>query len=206
MRWQSQQLREAWTRPLQELGGAGQDINGLTILAKDEHIRPPRRCSRSASCSGVRGDGPMGGLTRSDQSHPEVERSLRAPRRNSSGSSTAPVGLLGSKEAGPSTPEGGAENPRLAEYRLGARDDADRPVDSPKSCSTLGHEEVDIDLFELTTFAWWYCATCRRLRSIFEINVMRCDRARPSACPPRHDPRHLLTTRATNQVDPLVTL
>jgi len=51
------------------------DVNGLTILAKDEHMRPRRRCSRSASYSLIRGDGTDGRLRRGgDPVASEVEK------------------------------------------------------------------------------------------------------------------------------------
>ena len=86
------------------IGHTGKDVNGLTILARDEHMRPTRRCSRWRHCSRLSCRwAKWAASTRSRiQAHPEVEVVNHVHHAgNSSGIvDGAAAVLIGNKEAG----------------------------------------------------------------------------------------------------------
>ena len=107
------------------------DVNGLTILDRDEHMRPDtdmqgaRRAQPSFAIFGE-----MGGFDAvAIQAHPEVEAIEHVHHAgNSSGIvDGAAAVLVGSKRAGKQgRAEAAREDPRLRQYRLGAGAHADR--------------------------------------------------------------------------------
>ena len=108
------------------------DVNGITILAKDEHMRPTTTMQSLAQLkpSFVQ-MGEMGGFDAvAVQAHPEVEAVNHVHHAgNSSGIvDGAAAVLIGSKERRQGgRPEAARAHPRLCQYRLGAGDHADRP-------------------------------------------------------------------------------
>ena len=108
------------------------DVNGLTILAKDEHMRPATTMQSLAQLqpSFVQ-MGEMGGFDAvAVQAHPEVEAVNHVHHAgNSSGIvDGAAAVLIGNKEAGSKRrPEAAGAHPRVRQYRLRAGDHADRP-------------------------------------------------------------------------------
>ena len=124
------------------------DINGLTILAKDEHMRPTTTMQSLGQLQpAFIVMGQMGGFDAvAIQSHPgNREDQLRAPcrqflrdrRRRGRGAARQ----QGSRRE--TRPEAACKNPRLCQYRLGARDDADRSGRRHrKAVRALRHEEV----------------------------------------------------------------
>ena len=107
------------------------DVNGLTILAKDEHMRPATTMQTLAQLkpSFVQ-MGEMGGFDAvAVQAHPEVEAVNHVHHAgNSSGIvDGAAAVLIGSKGAGRSRRAQAARaHPGVRQYRLGAGDHADR--------------------------------------------------------------------------------
>ena len=133
------------------------DINGLTILDRDEHMRPdtdmqglggarrrPSRCSARWAASTRSASRPI----------PDVEAVEHVHHAgNSSGIvDGAAAVLVGSKRAGKKAGlKPRAKNPRLRQYRLGAGDHADRPGRRDRrSCSRApACRFADIDLIEI---------------------------------------------------------
>src|SRR5262249_5501658 len=103
---QSQQRAgEAWDEGrFNKSGGPGKDINGLTILAKDEHMRPSTTMQSLAqlqpSFAPVAQMGGFDGVA--IQSHPEIERVNYVHHAGNSSGIVDGAGavLLGSKDAG----------------------------------------------------------------------------------------------------------
>src|SRR6201990_788391 len=148
------------------------DVNGLTILAKDEHMRPTTTMQSLGQLQpSFVAMGQMGGFDAvAIQSHPEIERIKYVHQAGNSSGIVDGAGavLLGSKEAGVKhglkarakirafvnigsraavelTGAGGRarKDPPLRQYRLGAGDDADRSGRRHrKAVRALGHEEV----------------------------------------------------------------
>ena len=108
------------------------DVNGLTILDKDEHMRPDTTMQSLASLkpSFVQ-MGEMGGFDAvAIQKHPEIESVNHVHHAgNSSGIvDGAAAVLLGNAEAGKKAGlKPRARIRRFCQYRLGAGDHADRP-------------------------------------------------------------------------------
>ena len=117
------------------------DVNGLTILAHDEHMRPAPTCSRwRALKPSFVMMGEQGGFDAvAMQAHPEIERINHVHHAgNSSGIvDGAAAVLIGNARSRRKTwPQAARKNPGLRQYRLGARDDADRPGRrDARSCS-----------------------------------------------------------------------
>jgi len=92
-RSRARSARRTWEDALKNSVIAVKDVNGLTLLDKDEHMRRPRPCRPWRSSSVVRADGAdMAGFDEvAIQRYPKVERSItfHTPG-NSSASSTAP--------------------------------------------------------------------------------------------------------------------
>ena len=108
------------------------DINGVTILAKDEHMRPQTDMQSLAALKPsfvVMGE--MGGFDAvAVASHPEIESIDHVHHAgNSSGIvDGAAAVLIGSKEAGTGArPKASRPHQGLRQYRLGTGHDADRP-------------------------------------------------------------------------------
>ena len=124
------------------------DINGLTILAKDEHMRPTTtmqslgQLQPSFVVDGPdgrlrRGGDPVASRSREDQLRAPRRQFLRDRRRRRRGAARQ----QGSRRQ--ARPEAARKNPRLCQYRLGARDDADRSGRRHrKAVRALRHEEV----------------------------------------------------------------
>jgi len=92
-------------RPFRALGDPGKDVNGMTILAKDEHMRPTdHHAVVGAAAALLRADGrSSGGFDAvAVQAHPEVEFVEHVHHAgNSSGIvDGAAAVLIGSREAG----------------------------------------------------------------------------------------------------------
>ena len=107
------------------------DVNGITLLDRDEHMRPATDMQSLAALKpSFAMMGEQGGFDAvAIQAHPEVEKLNHVHHAgNSSGIvDGAAAVLVGSKEAARSRPEAAREDPRLRQYRLGAGADADRP-------------------------------------------------------------------------------
>ena len=124
------------------------DVNGLTILAKDEHMRPTTTMQSLGQLQpSFVAMGQMGGFDAvAIQSHPEIEtHQLRAPRRqlvrHRRRRRRGAARQQGSRRQ--TRPEAARKNPRLRQYRLGAGDDADRSGRRHrKAVRALRHEEV----------------------------------------------------------------
>ncbi len=108
------------------------DVNGLTILAKDEHMRPSTTMQSLAALqpSFVQ----MGEMAGFDavavQRYPEVEaiNHVHTPGNSSGIVDGAAAVLIGSKEAGAAQRlEAARPHPAIRQYRLRAVDHADRP-------------------------------------------------------------------------------
>jgi acetyl-CoA C-acetyltransferase len=133
------------------------DINGLTILDHDEHMRPDAQHAVAGQLKPVIcADGRNGWFRRGRvQRYPEIEAINYVHHAgNSSGivDGSAAV-LLGSKEAGGKAMglEAARAHPGVRlEYRLGAGDHADRPGRRDREAAQEGRMTIkDIDLFEL---------------------------------------------------------
>ncbi|MGY3630228.1 acetyl-CoA acetyltransferase family protein [Bradyrhizobium sp. USDA 3686] len=108
------------------------DINGLTILAKDEHMRPSTTMqSLGAAAAGVHDDGADGRLRwrRGAVASGNRTRQLRAPRRQFVGHCRWCRRRFARQQGSRRQvrTEAACKDPRIRQYRLGARDDADRP-------------------------------------------------------------------------------
>ena len=124
------------------------DINGLTILAKDEHMRPTTTMQSlgqlQASFAAVGADGrlrrggdPVASGSREDQLRASRRQFVGHRRRRRRGAARQ----QGSRRQ--ARPEGACKNPRLCQYRLRAGDDADRSGRRHrKAVRALRHEEV----------------------------------------------------------------
>ena len=122
------------------------DVNGLTILAKDEHMRPATTMQTLAALqpSFVQ----MGEMAGFDavavQKHPEIETINHVHHAgNSSGIvDGAAAVLIGSKEAGKAAGlEAARAHQGLRQYRLGAGDHADRPDRGDREGAEEGRHE-----------------------------------------------------------------
>jgi acetyl-CoA C-acetyltransferase len=193
------------------------DINGLTILAKDEHMRPTTTMQSLGQLQpSFVVMGQMGGFDAvAIQSHPEVEKINYVHHAGNSSGIVDGAGavLLGSKEAGAKHGlKAACKNPRLCQYRLGARDDADRPGRRHrKAVRALRHEEVGHRPVRTERGLCLGGAALHaglRHRSFEDQRQWRRDRARPSA---RRDGAMILGTvldelERTNKSTALVTL
>ena len=145
------------------------DVNGLTILAKDEHMRPTTTMQSLGQLQpSFVAMGQMGGFDAvAIQSHPEIERINYVHHAGNSSGIVDGAGavLLGSKEAGAKArPEAARKNPRLRQYRLRAGDDADRPGRRHrKAVRALRHEASRTSTCSSSTrrLPRWCCATSR---------------------------------------------
>ncbi len=110
---------------------AVKDCNGLTILAKDEHMRPSTTMQTLAALApSFVQMGEMGGFDAvAIQRYPEVEtiNHVHTPGNSSGIVDGAAAVLIGSKEAGQAAGlEAARAHQSLRQYRLGAGDHADR--------------------------------------------------------------------------------
>ena len=188
------------------------DINGLTILAKDEHMRPTTTMQSlgqlQASFAAV---GTMGGFDAvAIQSHPEIERINYVHHAGNSSGIVDGAGavLLGSKEAG--AKHGLKPRAKIRAFANIGSEPAmmlTGPVDvTEKLFERSGMKKSDIDLFELNEA---FASVVLRYMQAFDIDQRqdqrqwRRHRARPSARRHRRDdPRHRARrTRAHQQVD-----
>ena len=124
------------------------DINGLTILAKDEHMRPSTTMQSLAqlqpSFVAMGADGrlrcggdPVASRGRAHQLRASCRQFLRHRRRRRCGAARQQGGGREIRH------ESARKNPCLRQYRLRARDDADRPGRRHrKTVRALRHEEV----------------------------------------------------------------
>ncbi len=107
------------------------DQNGLTILDRDEHMRPTTDMQALASLNpSFVMPGEMGGFDAvAVQKHPEIEEVNYVHHAgNSSGIVDGAAGvLLGSEGGRQAWAEAARQHPRLRQYRLRAGADADRP-------------------------------------------------------------------------------
>ena len=131
------------------------DVNGITLLDKDEHMRPSTTMQSLASLKPSFVEmGQMGGFDAvAIQRYPEVEEINHVHHAgNSSGIvDGAAAVLIGNKEAGKATGLKAARaHPRFRQYRVGARHHADRSGAGDGEGAEEGrHVGADIDLFEL---------------------------------------------------------
>jgi len=149
------------------------DVNGLTILAKDEHMRPTTTMQSLASLKASFADvAAMGGFDGvAIQSHPEVERVNYVHHAGNSSGIVDGAGavLLGSKEAG----QKHGLKPR-AKVRAFANIGSEPammltgPVDvTEKLFERSGMKKSDIDLFELNEA---FASVVLRYIQAFEID------------------------------------
>jgi acetyl-CoA C-acetyltransferase len=131
------------------------DINGLTILARDEHMRPETDMQSLASLNAsFEIMGSMGGFDAvAIQAHPEVERIRHVHHAgNSSGIVDGAAAILIGSQG---RPQGRAEAARtdqgLRQYRLRSGADADRPGRRHRKAAQASAKMSlkDIDLFEI---------------------------------------------------------
>ena len=149
------------------------DVNGLTMLAKDEHMRPETTMQSLAQLqpSFVQ-MGELGGFDAvAVQAHPEIEAVNHVHHAgNSSGIvDGAAAVLIGSKEAGePGRPEAAGAHQGVRQYRLGAGDHADRAGRCDAQGARASQMTLDdIDLFEINeAFASVVLRFCRPSTSI----------------------------------------
>src|ERR1700689_5278605 len=122
------------------------DVNGLTILAKDEHMRPSTTMQTVAQMGGFDGV--------AVQSHPEIERVNYVHHAGNSSGIVDGAGavLLGSKEAG--SKHGLKPRAKIRAFTNRGSEPAmmlTGPVDlTQKLFDRSGMKKSDIDLFELT--------------------------------------------------------
>ena len=107
------------------------DVNGLTLLDRDEHMRPSTDMQSLASLKpSFVMMGEQGGFDAvAVQAHPEVERINHVHHAgNSSGIVDGAAAVLHRLEGSrrQEGPQAAGENPRLRQHRLGAGDHADR--------------------------------------------------------------------------------
>src|SRR3954447_11826575 len=149
------------------------DINGLTILAKDEHMRPTTKMQSlgqlQASFAAV---GAMGGFDAvAIQSHPEVERINYVHHAGNSSGIVDGAGavLLGSKEAG--ARHGLKARAKIRAFANIGSEPAmmlTGPVDvTEKLFERSGMKKSDIDLFELNEA---FASVVLRYMQAFEID------------------------------------
>ncbi|MGY2932300.1 acetyl-CoA C-acetyltransferase [Bradyrhizobium sp. GM6.1] len=175
------------------------DINGLTILAKDEHMRPSTTMQSLAQLQpAFTMMAQMGGFDGvAVQSHPEIERVNYVHHAGNSSGIVDGAGavLLGSKEAGGKY--GLKPRARIRAFANIGSEPAmmlTGPVDvTEKLFARSGMKKSDIDLFEPQRGLRLGCAALHpglRHRQRQDQRQWRCDRARPSARRDRcHDPR-----------------
>ena len=187
------------------------DINGLTILAKDEHMRPTTTMqSLGAVQPSFAQMGQMGGFDGVGvQSHPEIEKVNYVHHAGNSSGIVDGAGavLLGSKEAG--AKHGLKARAKIRAFANIGSEPAmmlTGPVDvTEKLFERSGMKKSDIDLFELNEA---FASVVLRYMQAFDIDTFedqrqwRRDRARPSARRHRRDDsRHRARrTRAHQQV------
>ena len=107
------------------------DVNGLSLLDHDEHMRPQTDMQSLASLKpSFVIPGEQGGFDAvAIQAHPEVERIIHVHHAgNSSGHRRRRRGRADrlARSGQPRGPEAASENPRLRQHRLGAGDHVDR--------------------------------------------------------------------------------
>ena len=149
------------------------DQNGLTILDRDEHMRPETNMQSLAALNpSFQMPGEMGGFEAVGlQAHPEVERITYVHHAgNSSGIVDGAAGvLLGSKEGGASL--GAKPRARIHSFANIGSDPAlmlTGPVDvTEKLLKRTGMSLADIDLFELNEA---FAAVVLRYMQAFEIS------------------------------------
>ena len=187
------------------------DINGLTILAKDEHMRPTTTMQSLGQLQpAFVVMGQMGGFDAvAIQSHPEVEKINYVHHAGNSSGIVDGAGavLLGSKEAG--AKHGLKPRAKIRAFANIGSEPAmmlTGPVDvTEKLFERSGMKKSDIDLFELNEA---FASVVLRYMQAFDIDHFedqrqwRRDRARPSARRDGgDDPRHRARrTRAHQQV------
>ncbi len=146
------------------------DVNGLTILAKDEHMRPGDDDADARRLAAVfRADGRDGGLrrgrgaalsgNRSGQPRAHARQFLRHRRRRCRGADRQQGGRQGRG------PEAARAHPPVRQYRLRARDHADRPNSGHrKGPEKSRHDQDGTSTCGSSTrpSPRWCCATCRR--------------------------------------------
>ena len=124
------------------------DVNGLTILAKDEHMRPTTTMQSLGQLQpSFVTMGQMGGFDAvAIQSHPEIEKVNYVHHAGNSSGHRRRRGRGVTRQQGSRREtwfESAGKDPRLHQYRLRARDDADRSGRRhPKAVRTLRHEAV----------------------------------------------------------------
>ncbi len=180
------------------------DVNGLTILAKDEHMRPSTTMQSLGQLQpSFVTVGQMGGFDAvAIQSHPEIERINYVHHAGNSSGIVDGAGavLLGSKEAG--AKHGLKPRAKIRAFtNIGSE-----PRRHRKTVRTLGHEEIGHRSVRIERGVCFRGAALHpglRHRQRQDQRQWRRDRARPSAR--RHrgdDTRHRARrTRAHQQVD-----
>ncbi len=149
------------------------DVNGLTLLAHDEHMRPSTNMQSLASLKASFVQmGQMGGFDAvAVDAHPDVEAVEHVHHAgNSSGIvDGAAAVLIGSKVGrrggGPQSPR---PHPRLRQYRLGPGADADRPGRrDPQGARARRDERRRLDLFEVNEA---FAAVVLRFLQAFDVD------------------------------------
>ena len=193
------------------------DINGLTILAKDEHMRPTTTMQSLGQLQpSFVGMGQMGGFDAvAIQSHPEIERINYVHHAGNSSGIVDGAGavLLGSKEAG--AKHGLKPRAKIRAFTNIGSEPAmmlTGPVDvTREAVRAFGHEEIGYRSVRVERGVCLGGAALHpglRHRQRQDQRQWRRDRARPSARRDGgDDPRHLLDElERTNKSTALVTL
>ena len=162
------------------------DVNGLPLLDHDEHMRPATDMQSLASLKpSFVIPGEQGGFDAvALQAHPEVERVIHVHHAgNSSGIvDGAAAVLLGSREAGAKAGLKAARaHSRLRQYRLGARDHADRTGRrDQESAGALRHEVSTTSTCSRSTrpSPRSCCASCRPSTSMPTRSTSTAGRSR----------------------------
>ena len=162
------------------------DCNGITLLAKDEHMRPSTTMQSLAQLqpSFVQ-MGQLGGFDAvAVQAHPEIEAVNHVHHAgNSSGIvDGAAAVLVGNAEAGRRAGlEAAGPHQGVRQYRLGAGDDADRPDRRDQQGAQEGRHDArrHRPVSRSTKHSRrWCCASCRRSTSITPRSTSMAARSR----------------------------